>query len=91
MKNYQPTYNNRTSVMNTEVYDNLLFNLTPKCQVKPTGVQNRILRRIVEKRLAQTAHRNSKVIVPNELEPICWQNDWEDSLNDLIFVSQFRN
>lgn len=66
MKNYQTTCNNRTNVMKAEVYDNLLLNLTPKSQVKPTGVQSRILRRIVEKRLAQTAHPKNKVIVPNE-------------------------
>jgi len=91
MKNYQTTCNNRTNVMNAEVYDYLLFNLTPKSQVKPTGVQSRILRRIVEKRLAQTAHRKNKVIVPNELEPIYWQNDLEDVQNDLNFASQYKN
>lgn len=77
--------------MNAEVYDYLLFNLTPKSQVKPTGVQSRILRRIVEKRLAQTAHRKNKIIVPNELEPIYWQKDLEDVQNDLNFASQYKN
>ena len=91
MKNYQTTCNYRTNVMNAEVYDNLLFNLTPKSQVKPTGVQSRILRRIVEKRLAQTAHRKNKVIVPNELEPLYWQNDLEDVRNNRNFASQYKN
>ncbi len=91
MKNYQTTSNNRTNVMKTEVYDYLLFNLTPKSQVKPTGVQSRILRRIVEKRLAQTAHRKNKVIVPNELEPLYWQKDLEDAQNNHNFASQYKN
>lgn len=91
MKNNQTTYNNRTNVMNAEVYDYLLFNLTPKSQVKPIGVQNRILRRIVEKRLAQTAHRKNKVIVPAELEPIYWQNDLENAQNNHNFASQYKN
>jgi hypothetical protein len=91
MKNNQTTCNNRTNVMNAEVYYNLLFNLTPKSQVKPTGVQSRILRRIVEKRLAQTAHRKNKVIVPNELEPLYWQKDLEDAQNNHNFASQFKN
>ena len=91
MKNYQTTCSNRANVMNAEVYDNLLFNLTPKSQVKPTGVQSRILRRIVEKCLAQTAHRKNKVIVLAELEPIYLQDDLEKTQKDLIFASQFKN
>ena len=91
MKNYQTTSNNRTKVMNTEMYDYPFFNLTPKSQVKPTGVQSRILRRIIEKRLAQTAHRKNKVIVPNELEPLFWQNDLEDAQNNHNFASQYKN
>ena len=91
MKNYQTTCNNRTNVMNAEVYDYLLFNLTPKSQVKPTGVQSRILRRIVEKRMAQRAHRKNKVIVPNELELLYWQNDLENAQNNHNFASQYKN
>ena len=91
MKNNQTTSNYRTNVMNAEVYDYLLFNLTPKSQVKPTGVQSRILRRIIEKRLAQTAHRKNKVIVPNELEPLYWQNDLENAQNNHNFASQYKN
>lgn len=91
MKNNQTTNNYRTNVMNAEVYDYLLFNLTPRSQVKSTGVQSRILRRIVEKRLAQTAHRKNKVIVPNELEPLFWQNDLEDAQNNHNFASQYKN
>ena len=78
MKNYQTTYINITS-------------LSPKCQVKPISVQDRILRRIVEKRQAQADHRRNKIMVPNKLEPLFWQKDLDDSQNDLIFASKFNN
>lgn len=90
MKNYQNTYNNITCMMNAGVIDNSLFNLSQKSQVKPASVQNRILRRIVEKRQAQANHRMSKVMTPNESELINWQNDLEDPQNDLIFASQIN-
>ena len=62
MKNYQMTSIN-------------LHNLSLKSQVKPASVQDRILRRIIEKRQAQANHRKSKGMVPNESEPIKWQKD----------------
>lgn len=75
MKNYQSTFFDMTS-------------LSLKNQVKPASVQDRILRRIVEKRQAQANHRKSKVMVLNELEPINWQKDLEESQKDYIFASQ---
>ena len=90
MKNYQNTYNNRTCMMNAGVIDNSLFNLSLKSQVKSASVQDRILRRIVEKRQAQANHRKCKAMVTNEQEPLFWQKDLDDSQNDLIFVSQIN-
>ena len=75
MKNYQSTFFDMTS-------------LSLKNQVKPASVQDRILRRIVEKRQAQANHRKSKVMVLNELDPINWQKDLEESQKDYIFASQ---
>ena len=51
MKYYQTT---TYSVTNAEVNgnDSKLINLSMKSQVKPASVQNRILRRILEKRQA---------------------------------------
>ena len=40
-----------------EVLDGILLNLSIKSQTKPSSVQNRILRRIVEKRQAQANHK----------------------------------
>jgi hypothetical protein len=60
MKNYQTTNFDMTS-------------LSPKSQVKSASVQDRILRRIVEKRQAQANHRISKAMVTNEQEPLYWQ------------------
>ena len=65
-----------------------MTNLSLKSQVKPASVQNRILRRIAEKRQAQAYHRMSKAMVLNELEPINWQKDLEKSQKDSIFESQ---
>ena len=78
MKNFQ------TSSIN-------LHNLSLKSQVKSASVQDRILRRIIEKRQAQANHRKSRAMVPNEWEPIYWQKDLDDSQNDHIFASQFDN
>lgn len=39
------------------VLDGILLNLNIKSQTKPSNVQNRILRRIVEKRQAQANHK----------------------------------
>ena len=78
MKNYQTTNFDMTS-------------LNPKCQVKSASVQDRILRRIVEKRQAQANHRMSKAMVTNEQEPLYWQKDLDDSQIDLIFATQLDN
>lgn len=78
MKNYHTTYFN-------------ISNLNLKSQVKPASVQDRILRRIVEKRQAQANHRMSKVMVLSESEPINWQKELEDSQNNDIFASQIKN
>ena len=75
--NYQTTFFDKTS-------------LNLKNQVKPASVQDRILRRIVEKRQAQANHRISKVMVLNEKEPINWQIDLANSQNDLIFAPQIN-
>lgn len=77
MKDYQTTYIT-------------MLNLSLKNQVRSASVQDRILRRIVEKRQAQANHRKSKVMVTNEQEPLFWQKDLDDSQNDLIFVSQIN-
>jgi len=69
MKYYQTTNNNMYAT-NAEVNESTLIILSMKSQVKPASVQERILRRIFEKRYAQTNHRRSKVIVPGDLEPI---------------------
>ena len=46
-----------TKMIEIEVLDGILLNLSIKSQIKPTSVQNRILRRIVEKRQAQANHK----------------------------------
>lgn len=78
MKNYQTTSIN-------------ILNLNLKSQVKSASVQDRILRRIIEKRQAQANHRKSKAMVTNEQEPLYWQKDLDDSQIDLIFTSQLDN
>lgn len=44
------------------VLDGILLNLNIKSQTKPSNVQNRILRRIVEKRLAQATHKKHRCL-----------------------------
>ena len=78
MKNFQTTSIN-------------LHNLSLKSQVKSASVQDRILRRIVEKRQAQANHRKCKAMVTNEQEPLYWQKDLDDSQNDLIYAPQIKN
>ena len=78
MKNYLTIYYN-------------VANLSLKSQVKSASVQDRILRRIVEKRQAQANHRISKAMVTNEQEPLYWQKDLDDSQIDLIFATQLDN
>lgn len=46
-----------TKKIEVEVLDGILLNLNIKSQAKPASVQNRILRRIVEKRQAQANHK----------------------------------
>ena len=77
MKNFQTTSIN-------------LHNLSLKSLVKPASVQDRLLRRIVEKRQAQANHRMCKAMVTKELEPLYWQKDLDDSQNDLIFAPQIN-
>jgi hypothetical protein len=50
-------YKTITKKIEVEVLDGILLNLSIKSQAKPTSVQNRILRRIVEKRQAQANHK----------------------------------
>lgn len=46
-----------TNNIEIEVLDGILLNLNIRSQVKPSRVQDRILRRIVEKRQAQANHK----------------------------------
>ena len=87
MKYYQTTYINRMNMTNADANDSKLINLSMKSQVKPASVQDRILRRILEKRQAQANHRKSKVIVPNDLEPLNWEKDLDDYQNVCNFAS----
>lgn len=87
MKYYQTTNTNSMNVANTEMNDSKFINLNMKSQVKPASVQNRILRRILEKRQAQANHRRSKVIVPNNLEPLNWEKDLDDYQKVYNFAS----
>ena len=50
-------YDTITRKIETEVLDSILLNLSIKSQTKSPSIQNRILRRIVEKRQAQTNHK----------------------------------
>lgn len=49
--------NTITKMIEIEVLDGILLNLSVKSQIKPMSVQNRIMRRIVEKRQAQANHK----------------------------------
>ena len=52
-------YRTTTKKIVAEVLDGIFLELNEKSQDKSLSVQNRILRRIVEKRQAQTVHRIS--------------------------------
>ena len=78
MKNYQTTSINH-------------HDLNLKSQVKSASVQDRILRRIIEKRQAQANHRKSRAMVTNDQEPLNWIKKLDDSQNGHIFTSQFDN
>lgn len=86
MKYYQTT-NNKINVTNAKMNEGTLVILSIKNQVKPASVQNRILRRIIEKRQAQANYRVCKVIVPNDLEPISWEKDLDDYQKVYNFAS----
>lgn len=88
MKYYQTTtYLNSMYMTNAEVNDSKVIKLSMKSQVKPASVQNRILRRILEKRQAQAKHRMNKVIVPKDLEPLNWEKDLDDYQKVYNFAS----
>lgn len=90
MKHYQTTtYINSMSVTNAEVNvnDSKFVNLSMKSQVKPASVQNRILRRILEKRQAQAKHKMNKVIVPKDMELFNWEKDLDDYQKVYNFAS----
>ena len=87
MKYYQTTNINSLSLANAKVNNSKVINLSMKSLVKPTSVQDRLLRRIIEKRLAQVNHRISKVIVPEDLEPLIWEKDLDDYQKDCNFAS----
>ena len=86
MKHYQTT---TYSVTNAKVNgnDSKLINLSMKSQVKPVSVQNRILRRILEKRQAQAKHKMNKVIVPKDMELFNWEKDLDDYQKVYNFAS----
>ena len=87
MKYYQTTYINRINMTNADLNASKLINLSMKSQVKPASVQDRILRRIIEKRQAQTHHRMSKVIVPEDMEQLNWEKDLDDYQKVCNFAS----
>ncbi len=87
MKYYQTTNINSINVTNTEANDSKLINLSQKSRVKPASVQDRILRRILEKRQAQASHKMSKVFVPEDLEPLNWEKDLDDYQKVYNFAS----
>ena len=87
MKYYQTTNINNVNMTNAEVNASKFINLSIKNQVKPASVQDRLLRRILEKRLAQVNHRMSKVIVPEDLEPLNWEKDLDDYQKVCNFAS----
>lgn len=87
MKYYQTTYINRINMTNADLNASKLINLSMKSQVKPASVQDRILRRIIEKRQAQAHHRISKVIVPEDMEQLNWEKDLDDYQKVCNFAS----
>ena len=75
------------NMTNTDVNDSKFINLSMKSQVKPASVQDRILRRILEKRQAQANHRMSKVFVPEDMEQLNWEKDLDDYQKVCNFAS----
>ena len=72
---------------NAVVNESKFINLSMKSQVKSASVQDRIIRRILEKRQAQANHRLSKVFVPEDME----QLNWEKALDDYQKVCNFAS
>ena len=87
MKYYQTTYINSMNITNADVNDSKFIDLSMRSQVKPASVQDRILRRILEKRQAQANHRMRKVIETEELEPLNWEKDLDDYQKVCNFAS----
>lgn len=87
MKNKQTTAFTKANIIFTDTSDILLVCLSPKNRVKPASVQNRILRRIFEKRRAQVSHRIHKVIVPKDLEPLNWGKNLDSHQKAYNFAS----
>ena len=86
MKCYQTTTYNVTNA-EVNVNDSKFVNLSMKSLVKPASVQNRILRRILEKRQAQAKHKMNKVIVPKDMELLNWEKDLDDYQKVYNFAS----
>lgn len=72
---------------NADLNDSRLINLSMRSQVKPASVQDRILRRIFEKRQAQANHRMNKVFVPEDMEQLNWEKDLDDYQKVCNFAS----
>lgn len=73
--------NMTTNKIEIEVLDGILLNLNIKSQVKPSRVQDRILRRIVEKRQAQANHKkhgHSKDLTTIHITLTCTSKCMED-------------
>lgn len=70
-----------TNKIEIEVLDGILLNLNIRNQVKPSRVQDRILRRIVEKRQAQASHKKhgrSKDLTTVHITLTCTSKCMED-------------
>ena len=91
MKSNQTSTTTKPNIIIADASDILLVYLSSKNQVKPVSVQDRILRRILEKRQAQTNHRRIKAMVPNNLERLNWRDLLYDSQIVCNFASQTNN
>lgn len=79
--------NHTNERVQTQVNNFNITNLSMKSQVKPASVQDRILRRIIEKRQAQANHRMSKVFVPEDMEQLIWEKALDDYQKVYNFAS----
>jgi len=78
-----------TNKIEMEVLDGIFLNLKVKSQVEPSHVQERILRRIVEKRLAQASHKihgRSKDLTTTYVNLTCTSKCMEDIRNKRYVV-----